>query len=91
MNLFLLKKRLWQRCFLVNFGKFSRTPFLQKNSGASGYFTDYLNFYAKLEFKRTKLHIENNYYSFAVSKTKKVLYVAKYSRIDQAKFVEDSL
>ena len=26
----------------------------------------------------------------AVSKTKKVLYVAKYSRIDQAKFVEDS-
>ena len=25
----LLKKRLWHRCFLVNFAKFSRTPFLQ--------------------------------------------------------------
>ena len=29
----LLKKRLWHRCFPVNFGKFSRTPFLQKTSG----------------------------------------------------------
>ena len=24
----LLKKRLWQRCFPVNFAKFLRTPFL---------------------------------------------------------------
>ena len=24
----LLKKRLWRRCFLVNFAKFLRTPFL---------------------------------------------------------------
>ena len=29
----LLKKRLWHRCFPVNFAKFLRTPFLQKNSG----------------------------------------------------------
>ena len=29
----LLKKRLWHRCFLVNFAKFSRTPFLQNTSG----------------------------------------------------------
>ena len=29
----LLKKRLWQGCFLVNFVKFLRTPFLQNNSG----------------------------------------------------------
>ena len=29
----LLKKRLWQRCFLVNFSKFLRTPFLQNTSG----------------------------------------------------------
>ena len=29
----LLKKRLWYRCFLVNFGKFLRTPFLQNTSG----------------------------------------------------------
>ena len=29
----LVKKRLWHRCFPVNFAKFLRTPFLQKNSG----------------------------------------------------------
>ena len=29
----LLKKRLWHRCFLVNFAKFLRTPFLQNTSG----------------------------------------------------------
>ena len=29
----LLKKRLWHGCFPVNFGKFSRTPFLQNTSG----------------------------------------------------------
>ena len=29
----LLKKRLWQRCFPVNFGKFLRTRFLQKPPG----------------------------------------------------------
>ena len=27
------KKRLWRRCFPVNFVKYSRTPFLQNNSG----------------------------------------------------------
>ena len=29
----LLKKRLWRRCFLVNFAKFVRTLFLQNTSG----------------------------------------------------------
>ena len=29
----LLKKRLWHRCFPVNFAKFSRTSFLQYTSG----------------------------------------------------------
>ena len=29
----LLKKRLWHRCFPVNFAKFLRTPFLQNSSG----------------------------------------------------------
>ena len=28
----LLKKRLWHRCFPVNFAKFLRTPFLQNTS-----------------------------------------------------------
>ena len=27
------KKRLWHRCFLVNFAKFSRAPFSQNTSG----------------------------------------------------------
>ena len=30
---FILKKRLWHRCFTVNFAKFLRTPFLQNTSG----------------------------------------------------------
>ena len=29
----LLKKRLWHRCFSVNFAKFLRIPFAQKTSG----------------------------------------------------------
>ena len=29
----LLKKRLWHRCFPINFVKFLRTPFLQNTSG----------------------------------------------------------
>ena len=29
----LSKKRLWHRCFPVNFAKFLRTPFLQNTSG----------------------------------------------------------
>ena len=29
----LLKKRLWDRCFLVNFAKFLRTTFLRNPSG----------------------------------------------------------
>ena len=29
----LVKKRLWHRCFSVNFVKFVRTPFLKNTSG----------------------------------------------------------
>ena len=29
----LLKKRLWHKCFPVNFAKFPRAPFLQNTSG----------------------------------------------------------
>ena len=28
-----IKKRIWHRCFLVNFAKFARTPFSQNTSG----------------------------------------------------------
>ena len=38
----LLKKRLWHRCFPVNFEKFIRTPFLQNTSG--GCFWTWANF-----------------------------------------------
>ena len=34
----LLKKRLWHRCFPVNFLKFARTAFLQNTSGHIGSF-----------------------------------------------------
>ena len=30
---FFIKKRLWHRCFPLNFAKFLRTPFLQNTSG----------------------------------------------------------
>ena len=33
VSFLLLKKRLWYRCFPVNFAKFLRTPFLQNPSG----------------------------------------------------------
>ena len=31
----LLKKRLWHRCFLVNFAKFLKTPFLTEHLRAT--------------------------------------------------------
>ena len=34
----LLKKRLWHRCFPVNFAKFLRTPFLQNRTRPHDYF-----------------------------------------------------
>ena len=33
LNINVIKKRLWHRCFLVNFAKLLRTPFLQNTSG----------------------------------------------------------
>ena len=51
----LLKKKLWLRCFTVNFAKFLRTPFLQNISGRL------------LLYFQEKLHIdiaENNYAEF---------------------------
>ena len=41
----LLKKRLWHRCFPVNFAKFLRTPFLQNTSGRLLLFDAYLYSY----------------------------------------------
>ena len=40
----LLKKRLWHRCFPVNFEKFLRTPFVQNTSGGC--------FWKKKDFKK---------------------------------------
>ena len=38
----LSKKRLWHRCFPVNFAKFLRTPFLQNTSGGCFCFVKHL-------------------------------------------------
>ena len=43
----LLKKRLWHRCFPVNFAKFLRKPFLQNTSGRR-----VLNIFEELAKKR---------------------------------------
>ena len=39
----LLKKRLWHRCFPVNFAKFLTTPFLQNTSGGCFCLDQHLN------------------------------------------------
>ena len=44
----LLKKRLWHRCFPVNFAKFSRIPFLQNTSLKTT--TAERSFYGLVEF-----------------------------------------
>ena len=49
----LLKKRLWHRCFSVNFAKFLRTPFLQNTSG--GYFCIVLAMQSKSSGDNAKL------------------------------------
>ena len=58
----LLKKRLWHRCFPVNFAKFSRTPFLQNTSGRlllkSTYFINCL-LIIDLHFQYS--YVENNF------------------------------
>ena len=43
-----IKKRLWHRCFPVNFAKFLRKPFLQNASGGCFW---YLRYYWWYEFK----------------------------------------
>ena len=62
----LLKKRLWHRCFPVNFAKFLKTPFLQNTSGdcfflfwsksAYGCFWEevHLNFFLTRRFLKNK-------------------------------------
>ena len=55
----LLKKRLWHRCFLVNFAKILRTPFLQNTSARlllGNYSSKYVNFIiiGDLNFKPTE-------------------------------------
>ena len=51
----LLKKRLWHRCFPVNFAKFLRTPFLQNTSRRLLLWFKLIN----LSIKSTTLSINN--------------------------------
>ena len=53
----LLKKRLWHRCFPVNFAKFLRTPFLQNTSGRL-----LLYFHVLAQFLYTTSDMEQHYY-----------------------------
>ena len=59
----LLKKRLWQRCFPVNFPKFLRTTFLQNPSGrllliCLGRWNSYLSFIVFAFWTNESLHLE---------------------------------
>ena len=47
----LSNKRLWHRCFPVNFAKFPRTPFLQNTSGRH-----LLNFSLRCGFSEVATH-----------------------------------
>ena len=51
----LLKKRLWHRCFPVNFGKFLRTPFYRPPLGDC--FCPYLNNFHSVLFTHTYLYL----------------------------------
>ena len=55
----LLKKKLWHRCFPVNFAKFLRTPFLTEYlwATASELFTTYFGIDTKLTDNRRSLQI----------------------------------
>ena len=61
----LLKKRLWYRCFPVNFAKFLRTPFLQNTSGRLllqavqlGYFFAMYSLYICVKSFRSTLNLK---------------------------------
>ena len=56
-----LKKRLWHRCFPVNFAKFGRTPFLQNTSGRL------LLYIFKLLNWREKSFLINGEFSFQIT------------------------
>ena len=97
----LLKKRLWRRCFPVNFVKFLRTPFLQNTSGrlllsfglnpfnnfCIGALAFIKNFWILWKCFLDLLFDYTIICSFAVLVTNGT----KYSRIGQIKYVEDSL
>ena len=57
----LLKKRLWHRCFPVNFAKFLRAPFFQNTSG-------------RLFLDRKKLPINNQQRSVTTPKFDTILF-----------------
>ena len=55
----LLKKRLWYRCFSVNFAKFLRTPILKNTSG--GCFYIYITFASKYHNRWMKKWSSTNF------------------------------
>ena len=65
----LIKKRLWYRCFLVNFAKFLSTPFLQNTSGGCFCFSSVFIF----EFEQVNDSQEPDLLSLKKEKRKSVV------------------
>ena len=61
----LLKKRLWRRCFPVNFAKFLRTPFQQNTSGRL-FLLNFITFlkYASVTYARNTVTFAVKYLIF---------------------------
>ena len=53
----LLKKKLWHRCFPVNFVKFLRTPFLQNTSGGCFCYVVRTSFYFETLFSTQPINL----------------------------------
>ena len=68
----LQKKRLWQRCFPVNFVKFVRTPFLQNTSGRLLLF---IYFFATSFIEVIKTRQTNCFWEYNECKTKHLLLI----------------
>ena len=73
----LLKKRLWHRCFPVNFAKFLRTPFLQNTSGRLFLYDE--NVVAVLHYNEIEPQIAGNVPFCCSSTFKKFLSLPNHS------------
>ena len=86
----LLKKRLWHRCFPVNFMKFLRTPFLQNTSGWLFLILLLKEFYVILSFNKEVKRLfkcQNKKVSKMGHKTQNDNFIISYSKFLDLKFM----